>query len=168
MTDFGSAYAAGLAAHANAERNIQEIVSVFNTLAQQVKDASGGVIVIERTMSVRTLSNRRSLMDLAAGIPAPTEKYDCLVARRASSGPAKSSELCTYTLAPSGYPVSISYVDVSDEAHDKASLERILEQLLRHPTTGKTLKLLLDARQSDTVEPKSQPDESSPAKPERP
>jgi hypothetical protein len=143
MTNFRDAFNMGLAAHADAERATKEIVSVFNVLAQQVDEATDGKLTVQRANSFRTLLAGRTIFDAITGVMAPREPYTCLQAiLKTKSG--EHMEICTYKLAPDGYPVSIHYEEHSEDAFDKSSLESVLDSLLRHPATGRKFQFLLD------------------------
>ena len=139
MADFREAFLQGLAAYEEAEQARKEIFGLLDEFAEQVHQASNGRVRIERT-SVKA----REKLPLASDYH--NREYEAIVAL-GSSGDERE-ELCEYSLAERGYPVTLRYAKEDVRCHDGQALERGLQKLLAHPQTGGKLRRLLEGAQA--------------------
>lgn len=151
MGRFKDAFGKGIEAHESAERATLEIVQVLAAFGSDVKEVSGGAIEVYRSKKDVVGGLLRTIELGPKNKLPPIEPYDMLIAVAVLPEGLVVDDsrfkLAEYTLSAAGYPVSVSYSDVTVQCHDRASLEAALAQMLEHPDTGgKLLRLMRTSR----------------------
>ena len=142
MTDYSFAFEEGLKAAKEAKNVREEINSVFKQLNDQITETTGGKIVIER----RKFEVRQPLLDTLYKMGHPRQKYFGIAASNPtiSDGPIK--ELSKWSQDRRGYPCKITWADQERFCEDKKALEQTLAELLRDPSVGEDLYVLINLK----------------------
>ena len=134
MVNFVEAFKTGLNSAEFAEKNRNEVDSVFIELNQQLKDITDGRIVISR----KKFQERSN--SLAQDMINP--KYYSAIAAENPFVPNSAKELARWSQDRSGYPCKIILGSETMYCRDKKGFENGLAELLRDPVVGETLRKL--------------------------
>ena len=135
MVNFVEAFKSGLNSAGLAEKNKNEVNSVFSDLNQQLKDITDGRIVISRRQFLER-GNFSLSIDLV------NEKYYSAIAASNPFVTGSDKELAKWSQDRNGYPCKIILGSQTMYCRDKQGLENGLEILLRDPVVGETLRKL--------------------------
>ena len=141
MADFIEFFHKGINSAKIADKNKDEIQSVFDRLNEQLSSESGGRLHIEPT----EFSTNSPLEDLSQLLLTQSrETYYVLAVRNPLALDSKANKLATWKMDRNGYPCRIDLDSNRMICEDKAALESNLQLLLSDPIVGdviyKTMK----------------------------
>lgn len=142
MVDFKASLNKGLQAAEQAESNRKEIASVFETMNEQLAEATDGKLRIEcgtETRYPHALS--QGLLGIAK-VMASGRAVDVIRCKNplANGG---SEVLADFVMARSGYPVEIKLGGEELFCDDIKALERSLEYMLADPVVGEKIRKVM-------------------------
>ena len=147
MGRFGEALGEGVEAFRDSERALAEIREVLEDVSKDVNETTKGAVQVFRAKKLKLGFSFSATLELSLrGKLPPLEPFDALVAKAVLPPgiTAGNSELrlADYDVSASGYPLSLTYSDTTEHAHDKESLVRVLIHMLKHPDTGRKIAML--------------------------
>lgn len=151
ITDFRKAFMEGInSAEYTAKKNA-EIKKVIEEMNRQIQQATHRKISLSIESHQSDLSTLASMFSFKGGEPEVTPSY--IVATNNLTG--EKEELARWEIAPTAYPCTIAYSNLTEYCNDRESLELKLSELLSHPSTGsKMFNLMHSARPDPRKGPK--------------
>lgn len=140
MLNYQKAFNSGIEAAKKAELDINEINSVFEEFAENVKTASGGKIKLEIKHLIRRSESELTL----SWPPKQPEKYQAIVADSTSERLSNTGEIAIWSIHKSGYPCIVTWNAREHSCNDKVALKSCLEELIGDPVTGQIFLRYLD------------------------
>jgi len=146
VVDFASRLAEGLTAHEAAVREANEISQVLRELDEQVRQATGEAVRIGvETFRIKKPKQHNSIFAVVVADFSPPEYEEFKgLGAKTSEKPNNPVLLAKWDTNSRGYPVSLHYSDIGAKAYDKATLEKILGDLLASPETGRSIQGVID------------------------
>ena len=133
MVNFVEAYKSGLNSAELAEKNRNEINSVFSDLNQQLNNVTDGKILISR-MQFQEKGTISSILNME------NIKYYSAIAAANPFVRNSEKELARWSQDRNGYPCKIILGSETMFCRDKKGLENGRAELLRDPIVGETLR----------------------------
>jgi len=156
MTDFINAFKGGLGAAEAADRARRDIDEVFSDLDSQIREGSDGKLSIARVEFEIEKSSWNAL--LISFPPKPKETYWAIAATNPTIKQSHESELAKWQMDPLGYPCKLSWSQNEYICVDRAALESCLADLLRDPTVGEYLYVLMNLEPLEAKAETAQPE----------
>ncbi|MEX1200426.1 MAG: hypothetical protein WEB02_06525 [Methylophaga sp.] len=147
MSNFKDAFQSGIKEAKIAQSNIKEITSIFDDFNIDIHDASNKVIDLEIRQQYDSQQDspfNRGIASLVRDFTNIGRYYEAIMASNSIKDNVEPIELCEWKIGVKGYPVKLSYEGLSESCEDKVSLISALEDLLRHPATGRKLNSLIE------------------------
>lgn len=133
MVDFIEAFQQGQTAAENFRNNIREINSVFNTLNEQLSNATEGKIKISLSaIEPPNLNFQSNAKDKLMAALLPKEKYTAICVENPLI-PNSKKELVKWERGREGYPCKITIGNKQHYCEDKIELEETLALMLQDP-----------------------------------
>jgi hypothetical protein len=156
MADFRAAFQKGMEAQETAKRSSQEIDGVVKEFASQILEATKGKVMVALERRVREVREQETVLGKMAGVLPRSEPvpYEALIARVSLEGGRGRAELCEIERSPYGYPVTLTYGEISELCRSKEALEGALARLLEHPTVAALLNAVMAAHDQPVKEAK--------------
>lgn len=144
MFNFVESLKIGLSHAEEAQKNSEEINSVFEMLRSDIEKHTNSNVSIKFSSSIDDGSDDMITHAIALLNTRKRRKYTALMALNIVGRFTFEKELCEWENGDKGYPVTISYLNRTTECADKESLVQRLQDLLSQPDVGKKIKFLLD------------------------
>ena len=148
MAEFVEAFERGLTNAESAAKEKAEIEAVIGALSTEISGATNGKIskicIKKETRAIPLRGQAVRVMGGLFELPTKTVTYTALVAVKPNKESSSAVELCEFRIAPTGFPVTISYPGQSVVCDDSESLASALKELLEHPDTGEKLFTLIN------------------------
>lgn len=150
MVDFIGSFNKGQDAAIQAEKNKDEIDSVFDVMNLQLSEVSAGRLKVE----IKLKSNPLFGLLAITGNAQDKGAYWALVASNPLAASFSPKEIAKWKSDPNGYPCQV-ITDVEEVyCEDRAALERALKYLLASPEVGKKFKEVMGQKLKDEpIEP---------------
>lgn len=163
MADYLKALNAGIGAAQQAKKNLASIQLVLTEASDQLSEASGKHLRLERKTAVRPLTpssvsesrlGRASTVHIGLALMAPREMvpYTAL-ALSVDSAKEDWVELCEWIPHQDGYPVRLKFSGKEVACHDKRSLEAGLVSVLSDSKIGADVEALLSRTNTELMDP---------------
>jgi hypothetical protein len=136
MADYVGAFNKGLEAAEVADRAKKEIDEVFAELKQQIYDATGGLISIDRRQYEVQDTSWAALLSFP---PKPKNTFWAIVAHNPKIPDCPVKQLARWAQDRAGYPTKVVWAGSEHICEDKLGLQNSLVELLSDPMVGETL-----------------------------
>tara|TARA_R110001583_G_scaffold9243_3_gene43926 strand:- start:868 stop:1341 length:474 start_codon:yes stop_codon:yes gene_type:complete len=140
MADFRKSFSAGINAAKVAEKNRDEIQTVFDEVNKQLEEVAGGTLSIDR----KRYYVNNAIQDLAAIANfKQREVYEAVIAFNPKASGSAEKELANWKMSNDGYPCRIYIGSNHISCEDKKALEGAIQELLRDTAVGEKLYQLM-------------------------
>jgi hypothetical protein len=139
MSDFLKAIQAGISGAESALIAANEIKSIIDEVGQDLLRATAGRVALNLEEDAFTSTVATAIAKIKSQVPTNVKSLRLLVKPVVAGQANKGTEIGTILTSPGGYPVVVSWANVTNSASDGPGFRKALADLFSTPDTGRAI-----------------------------